>query len=84
MPRYLVTGTAGFVGSHLSERLLREGAELLGVDRFSNFYGREDKEANLQSLNDTPGFEFQEMDLCKGSLEGISEGIDGVFHLAAC
>ena len=83
MPRYLVTGTAGFVGSHLSERLLKEGAEVLGVDRFSNFYGKADKEANLQSLNDSPGFEFHEMDLCKGSLEGISEGIDGVFHLAA-
>ena len=83
MPRYLVTGAAGFIGSHLSEQLLRDGDEVLGVDRFSNFYGRADKESNLRILKESPGFEFREMDLCKGSLEGISEGIDGVFHLAA-
>jgi UDP-glucose 4-epimerase len=53
------------------------------VDRFSNYYGRTDKEANLKNMEESPRFEFREMDLCHGSLEGISEGIDGVFHLAA-
>lgn len=83
MPRYLVTGSAGFIGSHLSEKLLQDGAEVLGVDRFSNFYGREYKEANLEGLFEMPGFEFLEMDLSNDSLKGIHEGIDGVFHLAA-
>lgn len=83
MVRYLVTGAAGFIGSHLSKRLLQEGAEVLGVDRFSDFYEREEKEANLELLLVSSNFEFHEINLCKGPLDKIAEGIDGVFHLAA-
>ncbi|MDP6279780.1 MAG: NAD-dependent epimerase/dehydratase family protein, partial [Nitrospinota bacterium] len=61
MDRFLVTGAAGFIGSHLCERLLGDGARVVGVDRFSTFYEREDKEANLQALRDTDGFDFIEM-----------------------
>ncbi len=83
MSRFLVTGAAGFIGSHLCERLLGDGARVVGVDRFSTFYEREDKEANLQALRDTDGFDFIEMDLSKDSLEEIVSKVDGVFHLAA-
>ncbi|MBT3435150.1 MAG: NAD-dependent epimerase/dehydratase family protein [Nitrospinaceae bacterium] len=83
MSTYLVTGAAGFVGSNLCERLIGNGARVVGVDRFSPFYGREDKEANLEALRKADGFKFIEMDLAKDPLEKIVSGVDGVFHLAA-
>ena len=43
----LVTGCAGFIGSHLTERLLREGYEVIGIDCFTDYYSREIKEANI-------------------------------------
>ena len=48
--RCLVTGVAGFIGSHLAERLLAEGHEVVGIDRFSDYYPRATKQANLQPL----------------------------------
>ncbi len=83
MSRYLVTGAAGFIGSHLCGRLLADGAQVIGVDRFSSFYGRQDKEANLEALREADGFEFLEVDLCKDPLEDLVSGVEGVFHLAA-
>jgi len=83
VPRLLVTGAAGFIGSHLCGRLLTDGAQVLGVDRFSPYYGREEKEANLEILRGADGFEFREMDLCAGPVETLLSGVDGVFHLAA-
>ncbi|HBK78636.1 MAG TPA: UDP-glucose 4-epimerase [Nitrospinae bacterium] len=83
MPRYLVTGAAGFIGSHLCERLVGEGARVLGVDRFSPYYGRDEKEANLETLRGAEGFEFREMDLCRDPVEDLVSDVDGVFHLAA-
>ena len=83
MSTYLVTGAAGFIGSSLCERLLGDGARVLGVDKFSPFYGRDDKEANLEALRKLDGFEFIEMDLAKDPLENIVSRVDGVFHLAA-
>ena len=83
MPVYLVTGAAGFIGSHLCERLLEGGDEVLGIDRFSSYYGREDKEENLQSLKGKGGFRFRELDLRTAPLEEIASQVNGVFHLAA-
>ena len=83
MSTYLVTGAAGFIGSSLCERLLGDGARVVGVDKFSPFYGRDDKEANLEALRKLDGFEFIEMDLAKDPLENIVSRVDGVFHLAA-
>jgi len=83
VPRYLVTGAAGFIGSHLCERLLAAGADVVGVDRFASYYPREDKEANLKPSMSLKNFEFREMDLSRCSLEELLSGVEGVFHLAA-
>ena len=79
----LVTGCAGFVGSHLTETLLAEGAEVIGVDCFNDNYGRRDKLRNLQRAMDWEGFEFVPIDLARGDLFDLVEGCDTVFHLAA-
>ena len=83
MPRYLVTGCAGFVGSHLSEALLERKHEVVGIDAFTDYYARRLKEANLESARARPGFTFVERNLADGELAPLFEGVDGVFHLAA-
>ena len=81
--RVLVTGGAGFLGSHLCERLIDEGREVVGVDCFSTYYSRRTKERNLERLRDEPHFRLVELDLSRGPLRGLLDGIDVVFHLAA-
>lgn len=81
--RVLVTGAAGFLGSHLCERLLASGHEVVGVDCFTDFYSRELKLDNLRDLRDETSFRLLELDLSCDDLGGLLEGIDGVFHLAA-
>jgi nucleoside-diphosphate-sugar epimerase len=81
--RVLVTGAAGFIGSHLCEALLAAGHEVLGVDAFIPYYPRPLKEDNLRGLLATPGFTFRELDLRTADLAPILEGRDTVFHLAA-
>jgi len=54
MQRVLVTGAAGFIGSHVSEALIRRGYEVAGVDNFDPFYAREVKERNLAGLRAIP------------------------------
>lgn len=80
--RALVTGAAGFIGSHLCERLLDEGHEVLGLDAFSDFYPRAYKEANLAGLRSRQGFRFLETDLLQADLGALLDGIDFIFHQA--
>ena len=54
----LVTGSAGFIGSHLSQALLARGAEVVGVDCFTDYYARAVKERNLAPLRSMPRFTF--------------------------
>ncbi len=81
--RALVTGCAGFLGSHLSERLIADGYEVVGIDCFTDYYAREIKESNIARLRDEPGFTLLEMDLSSDPVEGLLEGVDEVYHLAA-
>ena len=81
--RALVTGCAGFIGSWLVERLLAEGREVVGVDCFTDYYPRELKEENLTRAREHPGFSLHELDLSADSLDGLLDGVDDVFHLAA-
>lgn len=79
----LVTGAAGFVGSHLSERLVALGHEVVGVDCFLDYYPRSVKERNLRVLRASPAFRFEEQDLSRVELAPLFTGIDWVFHQAA-
>ena len=79
----LVTGAAGFIGSHLSERLVASGVEVLGIDAFTDYYPRERKERNLAALRGQPGFRLVEGDLLKADLPSLLDGVSHVFHLAA-
>ncbi len=78
----LVTGAAGFVGSHLCERLLDEGLRVVGLDSFTSYYPRRTKEANLAPLLDSPAFSFIEGDLRTLKLDALiaREDIHYVFH----
>jgi UDP-glucuronate 4-epimerase len=79
----LVTGGAGFVGSHLSERLLAQGADVLAIDSFTDYYPRAIKERNLASLRGQAGYRLIEADLNALDLREVLTGITHVFHLAA-
>jgi nucleoside-diphosphate-sugar epimerase len=72
--RYVVTGAAGFVGSHLAEALVAARHEVVGVDCFTDYYDRAEKEDNAR------GLDVLRLDLADAPLE--LAGIDGVFHLA--
>jgi UDP-glucuronate 4-epimerase len=77
----LVTGAAGFIGSHLCERLVADGDQVVGVDCFSDYYDRTTKESNLAGLR-SASFRLVEADLNEVSMISLLDGIDGVFHLA--
>jgi len=61
--RILVTGAAGFIGSHVVEALLARGDEVIGIDNFDPFYSRAMKERNLREIGERPGFCFFERDM---------------------
>jgi UDP-glucose 4-epimerase len=79
----LVTGAAGFIGSHLCERLLRDGAMVTGVDCFTDAYPRAWKEHNLAGPRASSGFTFVEAALAEADLPPLLAGVTHVFHLAA-
>jgi nucleoside-diphosphate-sugar epimerase len=79
----LVTGVAGFIGSHLAERLLALGHTVAGIDCFTPYYPRPVKDANLAALLAQPGFTFFGRDLATDPLADAVEGVEWVFHLAA-
>lgn len=83
MSTYIVTGAAGFIGSHLVERLLSEGHSVTGIDCFIPYYDRSLKESNLRAFSAHPKFRFAERDLRRDPLNDLFTGVDAVFHLAA-
>jgi len=78
----LVTGVAGFVGSHLAERLLREGHSVRGVDKFLDNYPRRFKDRNLAQFSSHPKFSFVDKDLVHLDLVELLRDVDYVFHQA--
>lgn len=80
----LVTGAAGFIGSHLCERLLEGGAEVVGLDSFDDFYDRRIKEANVERAREFDAFTLVRGDVRDHAcLRGLADGIERVVHLAA-
>ncbi|MBC7263244.1 MAG: GDP-mannose 4,6-dehydratase [Chloroflexi bacterium] len=79
----LVTGVAGFIGSHLAERLVADGWNVRGVDSFTDYYPRTVKEGNLAKLRTESRFEFIEGDLNLVDLTKLLNGVEVVFHQAA-
>ena len=79
----LVTGAAGFIGSTLTERLLQDGAEVIGLDCFTDFYPRAVKERNLAGPRAHPRFAFVESRIQDADLPRLLGGVTHVFHLAA-
>src|SRR5258708_23847205 len=72
--RYVVTGAAGFIGSHLAESLQGQGHEVVGIDCFNDYYDSRQKEENARALD------VRRLDLAEDELD--FSGFDGVFHLA--
>lgn len=79
----VVTGVAGFIGSHIAERLLAGNAEVVGVDCFTDYYARALKEGNLDGVRDHAGFEFVDTTIQDADWSTLLDGVTHVFHLAA-
>jgi nucleoside-diphosphate-sugar epimerase len=79
----LVTGGAGFIGSHLSERLLAQGADVVAIDCFTDYYPRAIKERNLSSLRARDRYRLIESSIADADLAAVLDGVTHVFHLAA-
>jgi UDP-glucuronate 4-epimerase len=80
--RLLVTGSAGFIGSHTVERLLADGHHVRGVDCFTDNYDPELKRANVAAVLDHPHHELVEADLVTADPHELLDGVDAVLHLA--
>lgn len=80
--RVVVTGAAGFIGSTLAERLVADGHHVTGVDCFTGYYSREQKEQNLAGLRTSDMFELRCIDLRTDDLSGLLDGVNVVFHQA--
>jgi UDP-glucuronate 4-epimerase len=81
----LVTGGAGFIGSHLTERLLELGYRVTVIDNFDPFYSRASKESNIHAVMTHPSFRLVELDIRDGKRmeEELTENYSALIHLAA-
>src|ERR1700756_5543057 len=82
--KVLITGCAGFIGSHLSEHFLGQGYEVVGIDNFDPFYNKDQKKRNLSISLKSDRFTFLEIDITnRAALQQIPAGIEAIIHLAA-
>ncbi len=79
----LVTGAAGFIGSHLAGALLDRGAAVIGIDCFTDYYARSIKESNVAANDGRNRFRFIEVRIQDADLGTLLDGVTHVFHLAA-
>ena len=82
MTRILVTGAAGFIGSHLCETLLERGYDVRGLDAFTPFYDPARKRSNVAGFIDHSAFELVEGDVLTATLDRVLDGVDAIVHLA--
>jgi UDP-glucuronate 4-epimerase len=80
--KVVVTGAAGFIGSHLVDRLLAQEHDVVGIDSFTDYYTRPAKEQNLSAARANPRFTFATADLAQDDLGPALEGAEVVYHLA--
>jgi UDP-glucuronate 4-epimerase len=83
VPRALVTGCAGFVGSHLTEALLADGVHVRGVDCLNDNYAASEKLENLAVARLEERFELHALDVATADVDRLLDGVDVVYHLAA-
>jgi len=83
MKQALVTGSAGFIGSHLAERLLDDGYSVIGIDCFTDYYDVRQKESNLLQCQKHHAFQFLRADILDLDLGPLLSDVDTVYHLAA-
>lgn len=81
--RALVTGCAGFIGSHLSEALIARGHDVVGVDCFTDYYAPALKRANLERISEHPSFTAVDLDLAEADLDLLLDGVEVIYHQAA-
>jgi UDP-glucose 4-epimerase len=81
--KHLITGAAGFIGSNLAKKLLAAGEEVIGIDCFTDYYSRDLKERNIETILDNSNFTFLEKDLLKTDLQNLLKDVDYVYHQAA-
>jgi UDP-glucose 4-epimerase len=80
--RCLVTGAAGFIGSHIAERLVADGCEVIGIDSFTDYYDPKLKELNVAALSAGGRFRLIRADLAEADLGPLVESVDYIFHQA--
>ena len=83
MATYIVTGVAGFIGSHLAEALIKRGDKVIGIDQFNHYYNPKFKRQNISYLKQQPAFALLEANIQDLNWTSLLEGIDVVFHQAA-
>lgn len=80
--KILITGAAGFIGSHLAEKLSSLGHDVVGIDAFKDYYSLDLKELNARDLEEK-GIKIHRLDLASDDLTQVLDGVEVVYHLAA-
>ncbi len=83
MTKAIVTGVAGFIGSHLAETLLKQGKEVIGIDEFNDYYDPVLKHKNVASLQTYGGFQLIEGDIQFLDWQTLLQDVDVIYHQAA-